>query len=202
MDGESRSHLFYRHVAAGAVSAVVASAVTYPLDVAKTVAQAGVAQASVAHAVVAQAGAVQGSGIAGGSAGASPGGMARSGTAAASRAAATSGLNWRSKDAFMGFSPHLAGHLPSLAARYTTYHLAAAYQMGESTVLPSCLAIHLGFSSWSSSSSSKSTHSARVLFNAVEYNVVFFPLEQQPPVPLLTCPLPSPPSKVLKTSFF
>ncbi|CAI6008038.1 unnamed protein product [Closterium sp. NIES-65] len=194
MDGESRSPLFYRHVAAGAVSAVVASALTYPLDVAKTVAQAGVAQASVAHAVVAQTGAVQGSTIAGGPGGGSSGGLARSGTAAASRAAATSGLNWRSRAAFTGFSPHIAGHLPSLAARYTTYHLAAAYQMGESTFLPSCLAIHLAFSSWSSSSSSKSTHSARVRFNAVEHNAVFSPLEQQQPVPLLTCPLPSPPS--------
>ncbi|CAI5990674.1 unnamed protein product [Closterium sp. NIES-65] len=194
MDGESRSPLFYRHVAAGAVSAVVASALTYPLDVAKTVAQAGVAQASVAHAVVAQTGAVQGSTIAGGPGGGSSGGLARSGTAAASRAAATSGLNWRSRAAFTGFSPHIAGHLPSLAARYTTYHLAAAYQMGESTFLPSCLAIHLAFSSWSSSSSSKPTHSARVRFNAVEHNAVFSPLEQQQPVPLLTCPLPSPPS--------
>ncbi|CAI5503807.1 unnamed protein product [Closterium sp. Naga37s-1] len=133
MDGESRSHLFYRHVAVGEVSAVVASAVTYPLDVAKTVAQAGVAQASVAHAVVAQTGAVQGSTIAGGSGGGSSGGMARSGTAAASRAAAISGLNWRSRAAFTGFSPHLAGHLPSLAARYTTYHLASAYQMAGVT---------------------------------------------------------------------
>ncbi|GJP33131.1 hypothetical protein CLOM_g17700, partial [Closterium sp. NIES-68] len=49
-----------------------------------------------------------------------PGGMAGSGTAA-SRAAATSGLSWRNKASFIGFSPHLAGHLPSLAARYTTY---------------------------------------------------------------------------------
>ncbi|CAI5522677.1 unnamed protein product [Closterium sp. Naga37s-1] len=138
MDGESRSPLFYRHVAAGAVSAVVASALTYPLDVAKTVAQAGVAQASVAHAVVAQTGAVQGSTIAGGPGGGSSGGLARSGTAAASRAAATSGLNWRSRAAFTGFSPHIAGHLPSLAARYTTYHLAAAYQMDG---LPSWLPI-------------------------------------------------------------
>ncbi|GJP44628.1 hypothetical protein CLOM_g3998 [Closterium sp. NIES-68] len=125
MDGESRSPLFYRHVAAGAAAAVVASAVTYPLDVAKAVAQAGVAHAGVAQAVVAQAGAVQGSGM---TVGGGPGGMAGSGTAA-SRAAATSGLSWRNKASFIGFSPHLAGHLPSLAARYTTYHLAAAYQM-------------------------------------------------------------------------